>query len=306
VSASRLQPGVRVDAAAHTGRVAAARPRRHAVWSALVPLTRSPLSILALAIAMGWAVVAATAPLLAPYPPLAQNIDNTLAPPNPVHWLGTDVVGRDMLSRILFGARISMPVGIVSVALAVVFGTAVGSIAGFKGGLTDEALMRATDIMLAFPTVIMAMVITAALGPGIRDAVIAIMVAWWPFYARLVRSLVLSVREHEYVEAARALGASQTRALTRHVLPNVIAPIVVVATLDVGQAILAFASLSFLGLGPPPQTPEWGLMIATGRNYLSQWWIGTFPGLALLTLVLSFNIIGDGVRDLIDPRLRRT
>lgn len=276
------------------------------VWSVPAPLTRSPLSILALAIAIGWAVVAATAPLLAPYPPLAQNIGNTLAPPSPAHWLGTDVVGRDMLSRILYGARISMPVGIVSVALAVVLGTAIGSIAGFRGGLTDEALMRATDIMLAFPTVIMAMIITAALGPGIRDAVIAIMVAWWPFYARLVRSLVLSVREREYVEAARALGASQVRALMRHVLPNVIAPIIVVGTLDVGQAILAFASLSFLGLGPPPQTPEWGLMIATGRNYLSQWWIGTFPGLALLTLVLSFNIIGDGVRDLIDPRLRRT
>jgi peptide/nickel transport system permease protein len=294
-----------VAAAARTDRVDAARPHRHAVWSVLAPLTRSPLSIIALVIGMGWAVVAATAPLLAPYPPLAQNIGNSLAPPTPAHWLGTDVVGRDMLSRILFGARISMPVGIVSVALAVVLGTAVGSIAGFKGGLTDEALMRATDIMLAFPTVIMAMVITAALGPGIRDAVIAIMVAWWPFYARLVRSLVLSVREREYVEAARALGASQTRALMRHVLPNIIAPIVVVATLDVGQAILAFASLSFLGLGPPPQTPEWGLMIATGRNYLSQWWIGTFPGLALLTLVLSFNVIGDGVRDLLDPRLRR-
>ena len=254
--------------------------------------------MLALAIATGWALVAAAAPVLAPYQPLAQNIGNTLAPPGPAHWLGTDVVGRDMLSRILYGARISMPVGIVSVALAVVLGTAIGSFAGFRGGLTDEALMRATDIMLAFPTVIMAMVITAALGPGVRDAVIAIMVAWWPFYARLVRSLVLSVREREYVEAARALW--------RHVLPNVVAPIVVVATLDVGQAILAFASLSFLGLGPPPQTPEWGLMIATGRNYLSQWWIGTFPGLALLTLVLSFNIIGDGVRDLIDPRLRRT
>jgi peptide/nickel transport system permease protein len=275
-------------------------------WGVLAPLTRSPLSILALAIAIGWGGVAVTAPLLAPYPPLAQNIANTLAPPTRAHWLGTDVVGRDMLSRILYGARISMPVGMVSVALAVVLGTTIGSVAGFRGGFTDEALMRATDIMLAFPTVIMAMVITAALGPGIRDAVIAIMVAWWPFYARLVRSLVLSVREREYVDAARALGASQVRALIRHVLPNIIAPVVVVATLDVGQAILAFASLSFLGLGPPPQTPEWGLMIATGRNYLSQWWVGTFPGLALLTLVLSFNIIGDGVRDLIDPRLRRT
>lgn len=272
----------------------------------LLPLARSPLSILALAIAIGWAAVAVMAPLLSPYPPLAQNIGNTLAPPSPAHWLGTDVVGRDILSRILYGARISMPVGMMSVTLAVLLGTVVGSIAGFKGGLTDEALMRATDIMLAFPTVIMAMVITAALGPGVRDAVIAIMVAWWPIYARLVRGIVLSAREREYVDAARALGASPVRTLMRHVLPNVVAPILVVATLDVGQAILAFASLSFLGLGPPPQTPEWGLMIATGRNYLSQWWIGTFPGLALLTLVLSFNIIGDGVRDLIDPRLRRT
>lgn len=305
MSASRFQSGVAIATAPGA---AGERPRarRRGPWAALRLLTRSPLATLALAIAVGWALVAMTAPFLAPYPALAQNIGGALAPPSRSHWLGTDVVGRDMLSRILYGARISMPVGLVSVALAVVLGTAIGSIAGFRGGLTDESLMRATDIMLAFPTVIMAMVITAALGPGIRDAVIAIMVAWWPFYARLVRSLVLSVREREYVDAARALGASPARALIRHVLPNVIAPIVVVATLDVGQAILAFASLSFLGLGPPPQTPEWGLMIATGRNYLSQWWIGTFPGLALLTLVLSFNIIGDGVRDIIDPRLRRT
>jgi peptide/nickel transport system permease protein len=158
--------------------------------------------------------------------------------------------------------------------------------------------------MLSFPTVILALVITAALGPGIRNAVIAIMVAWWPSYARLVRGLVLALRDREYVVAAQALGGSRLRVFVRHVLPGTISPVVILATLDVGHAILTFASLSFLGLGPPPQIPEWGSMISSGRNYLDQWWISTFPGLAILTLVLAFNVLGDGLRDLLDPRFR--
>lgn len=297
ITALRALPGPPgPDAVLRTGR----RPRVHAVRT----LMGSPLTVAAAVVLAGWLVLAAGAPLIAPYSPLQQDIGHRLAPPSWAHWAGTDTVGRDVLSRVIFGARVSIPVGVVSVSLAVVLGTLIGSAAGFLGGLTDEVLMRATDVMLAFPTVIMAMIITAAMGPGIRDAVIAIMVAWWPSYARLTRGTVLSVREREYVHAARAVGVSPGRVLFRHVVPNAISPTLVLGTLDVGQAILVFASLSFLGLGPPPEIPEWGSMIAASRNYLNQWWLGAFPGLALLTLVVALNLVGDGIRDAVDPRLR--
>lgn len=269
------------------------------------PLVRSPLALGALGVAVAWTLIAAAAPVIAPHPPLAQDIPNRLSPPSAGHWLGTDPLGRDILSRICYGARLSIPVGVSAVVLAGLLGLAVGSTAGLVGGAADEAIMRVTDLMLAFPTVILALVITAALGAGIQNAVIAIMVAWWPSYARLVRGLVLSVREREYVEAARALGAAQVRVFLRHVLPGTISSVVILGTLDVGHAILTFASLSFLGLGPPPQIPEWGSMIASGRNYLDQWWISTFPGLATLSLVLAFNVVGDSLRDLLDPRFRK-
>jgi peptide/nickel transport system permease protein len=252
-----------------------------------------------------WLALAAAAPLLAPYEPLRQDIVGRLAPPSAAHWLGTDALGRDVLSRILHGARISIPVGLAAVVLAAFLGALVGGLAGFVGRRLDDVLMRVTDLMLAFPTVILALVITAALGVGIRNAVIAIMIAWWPTYARLVRGLVLAVREREYVQVAFALGASDGRVLCRYVAPNVASSVVVLATLDVGHAILTFASLSFLGLGPPPEVPEWGGMIAAGRNYLDQWWIATFPGLAILSLTIAFNVVGDNLRDFLDPRLRR-
>lgn len=264
------------------------------------PLTRAALAVVAL-----WIGLAAVAPLLAPYEPLGQDIVGRLAPPTAAHWLGTDALGRDILSRILYGARISIPVGMAAVVLAAVLGTVVGGLAGFVGGRLDEVAMRVTDLMLAFPTVILALVITAALGAGIQNAVIAIMVAWWPTYARLIRGLVLAVREREYVQVAFALGASDGRVLCRYIAPNMVSSVIVLATLDVGHAILTFAALSFLGLGPPPEVPEWGSMIAAGRNYLDQWWIATFPGLAILSLTLAFNVVGDSFRDLLDPRLRR-
>lgn len=273
--------------------------------SPLPKVVRSPIAIGAMTAVALWLVLAAGAPLVAPYPPLLQNIPERLFPPGPTHWLGTDPLGRDVLSRILYGGRISIPVGIGAVTLAAIIGTLVGSIAGWFKGVLDETIMRITDLTLAFPTVILALVITAALGAGIQNAIIAIMVAWWPSYARLVRGLVLSVREREYVLAAQAVGASDGRVYLRHVLPNIVSSIVILVTLDVGHAILTFASLSFLGLGPPPEVPEWGSMIALGRDYFDQWWIGTFPGLAILSLTLAFNIVGDSVRDLLDPRLRR-
>ncbi|HLY20900.1 MAG TPA: ABC transporter permease [bacterium] len=293
-----------MDAAITTPEAAAVpRPVRR---RRLLPrqLSGSPLALAALAVVAGWIAVAVLAPSLAPYRPLAQSIAGRLQPPGPAHWLGTDPLGRDILSRILYGARLSIPVGVIAVALAVVLGTMIGGTAGFLGGAADEAIMRGTDLMLAFPTVILALVITAALGAGIRNAIIAIMVAWWPSYARLVRGLVLALRDREYVQAARAVGGSRLRIFLRHVLPGTISPVVILSTLDVGHAILTFASLSFLGLGPPPQIPEWGSMIAAGRNYLDQWWISTFPGLAILTLVLAMNVLGDGLRDLLDPRFR--
>jgi peptide/nickel transport system permease protein len=268
------------------------------------PFRRSPLAVVAVSVVTAWIALAAVAPALAPYEPLEQDMAGRLAPPTAGHWLGTDALGRDILSRILHGARISIPVGMGAVVLAAVLGTLVGAVAGFVGGVADEAMMRATDLMLSFPTVILALVITAALGAGIRNAVIAIMIAWWPTYARLVRGLVLSVREREYVQAAYSLGASDSRVLSRVILPNLISSVVVIGTLDVGQAILTFASLSFLGLGPPPEIPEWGSMIAAGRNHFEQWWIATFPGVAILSLTLAFNVVGDSLRDSLDPRLR--
>jgi peptide/nickel transport system permease protein len=270
-----------------------------------LPFRRSPLTVAALGVVGLWVVLASAAPALAPYGPLQQDIAGRLAAPSAAHWLGTDALGRDVWSRILHGARISIPVGVAAVLLAAVLGAAVGGVAGYVGRRVDEVVMRVTDLMLAFPTVILALVITAALGAGIRNAVFAIMVAWWPTYARLVRGLVLAVREREYVQGAYALGASDGRVLLRHIVPNVVSSVVVLGTLDVGHAILTFASLSFLGLGPPPEVPEWGSMIAAGRNYFDQWWIGTFPGLAILSLTIAFNVVGDSLRDFLDPRLRK-
>jgi peptide/nickel transport system permease protein len=282
-------------------------PRRPLV-SRLLPrvFTRSPLALGALAVVTLWAAVALAAPLLAPYGPLAQNIGDRLSPPTSAHWFGTDPLGRDILTRVVYGARLSIPVGIAAVVLAALLGTLIGSVAGVAAGIVEEVIMRATDLMLAFPTVILAMIISAALGAGIRNAVIAIMIAWWPSYARFARGLVLAAREREYVEAARAAGASAARVFVKHILTAIISPIVILGTLDVGHAILTFASLSFLGLGPPPQIPEWGSMIAAGRDYIDQaWWIGTFPGLAILSLALALNVVGDSLRDALDPRLRK-
>jgi peptide/nickel transport system permease protein len=266
---------------------------------------RSPLAIAAIAIVILWLLLALLAGVVAPYGALEQDIVNRLEPPSSGHWLGTDPLGRDILSRILYGARISIPVGLAAVALATVVGTAIGMVAGFIGSLLEEVIMRITDLMLAFPTVVLAMVITAALGAGIKNAILAIMVAWWPIYARLVRGLVVAERNKDYVLVASSTGATRTRVMVRHVLPNILSPIVIMATLDIGRAILLFATLSFLGLGAPQNIAEWGNMIALGRNYFDQWWIGTFPGLAVLSVVMGFNIVGDSLRDFLDPRFRK-
>ena len=268
-------------------------------------LRRSPLTIVAISCLLVWIVLAISAPVIAPYGPFAQHIVDRLQPPNTTYIFGTDPLGRDILSRVLYGTRISMPIGIAAVALALALGALVGTVSGFFGGAVDAIVMRVTDLFLAFPTVMLALVITAALGAGIKNAIIAIMIAWWPKYARLVRGLVLVERRREYVLAAICSGVSRSRLAFRHMLPNTVSSIVVMSTLDVGRAILTFATLGFLGLGPPPTTPEWGSMVALGQSYFDQWWIGLFPGIAIFSLVMSFNILGDSLRDLVDPRTRK-
>jgi peptide/nickel transport system permease protein len=283
-----------------TGRLHTAR----SVASA--PILRSPLNVVAIALIAAFALCALFAPLIAPYDPLAQDLASRLRPPSPEHWLGTDQLGRDITSRLLHGARISLVIGVVVVASAGVFGTFVGLVAGYAGGLVDEVLMRFTEVFLAFPPLILAMAIAGALGPSLTNAIIAIAAVTWAIYARLARGQILSLRRREFVEAAQGIGASQLRIVLRHLLPNAVAPLLVQASFDMGAAIIAAAGLSFIGFGAQPPIPEWGVMISEGRNFIStQPWISLFPGLAILLAVGSFNLLGDGLRDVFDPRLSR-
>lgn len=261
--------------------------------------------VVGLVVCILWFAVSLVPNLVAPYGPLEQNIRDRLQPPSASHIFGTDQLGRDVLSRVLYGGRISLPAGLLVVVSAAIVGTVMGSVAGYIGGAWDETLMRITEVFMSFPIIILAMAITAALGPSTINAVIAMVVVWWPNYARIVRSLVLSVKANEYVQSSRAIGASRTYILFRTILPNCVAPAVVMSTLDIGNAILIFASLSFLGLGPEPSAAEWGRMVADGIDYFDQWWLSAFPGIAIFTVILSFNLVGDGLRDLLDPRMRK-
>ncbi len=274
---------------------------------ARAPLMRNPLNVAAIAIIIAFGASALFAPLVAPADPLAQALATRLDPPSASHWFGTDQLGRDIASRIIFGARISLVIGLVVVASAGVFGTFIGLVAGYVGGFADEALMRLTDVFLAFPPLILAMAIAGALGPSLVNAIIAIAVVTWAVYARLSRGQILSLRGREFVEAAHAIGATGPRIVLRHLLPNAVAPLMVQASFDMGAAIVAAAGLSFIGFGAQPPTPEWGVMISEGRNFIStQPWLSLFPGLAILLAVGAFNVLGDGLRDALDPRLNRT
>ncbi|HEY7624180.1 MAG TPA: nickel transporter permease [Candidatus Limnocylindria bacterium] len=285
---------------------AAAVPVRGIRLVARAPILANPLNLAAIALIAVLALCAALAPLLAPYDPLAQDLSSRLRPPSGAHWLGTDSLGRDIASRILYGARISLVIGVVVVVSAGVVGTVIGLVAGYAGGFVDEGLMRLTEVFLAFPALILAMAIAGALGPSLTNAIIAIAAVTWAVYARLTRGQILSLRRREFVEAARAIGATRVRILWRHLLPNVIAPLMIQASFDLGSSIIAAAGLSFIGFGAQPPTPEWGVMISEGRNYIStQPWLSLFPGLAILLAVGSFNLLGDGLRDAFDPRLRR-
>jgi peptide/nickel transport system permease protein len=248
-------------------------------------------------------IVALTAPLISPEEPNQIAPREALRTPSRDHLFGTDQYGRDNFSRVLYGARLSRLVGFISVSIAVVAGTLVGLIAGYYGRWVDSILMRLIDIMLAFPGILLALALVSVLGPSLRNLMIAVGISSVPTYARLVRGSVLSAKENVYVEAARVIGCTDVAVMRRHVLPNVVAPIIVVATLGVAAAILWAAALSFLGLGSQPPTPEWGRMLSEGRNFLrEQWWIATFPGLAIMITVLSMNLLGDGLRDVLDPR----
>jgi peptide/nickel transport system permease protein len=271
------------------------------------PILANPLNVIAFTLIAVFAACAIFAPMLAPYDPLVQDLGSRLRPPSAEYWLGTDSLGRDIASRILYGARISLIIGVVVVASAGIVGTAIGLVAGYAGGLVDEALMRLTEVFLAFPALILAMAIAGALGPSLTNAIIAIAAVTWAVYARLVRGQILSLRQREFVEAARAIGASRTRILVQHLLPNALAPLMIQASFDLGSSIIAAAGLSFIGFGAQPPTPEWGVMISEGRNYIStQPWLSLFPGLAILLAVGSFNLLGDGLRDAFDPRYSRS
>ncbi len=276
------------------------------ILKALRYFRRSPLAITGATIVTAWILVSIFAGRIAPYGPLQQDIANRLQGPSATHLMGTDQLGRDVLSRIIHGGRISLPIGFFVVALSMITGTVLGSIAGYFGGAVDTALMRITDMVMGFPAIILAMAIAAALGAGLDKSTLAIVIVWWPSYARIVRSLVLTVRENEYVTASRAVGCRQGRILLRTVLPNCMAPAIVMATMDIGNAILTFSGLSFLGLGAVPPTPEWGSMVASGILVFDQWWVSAFPGLAIMSVVMGFNFLGDGLRDALDPRLRRS
>jgi peptide/nickel transport system permease protein len=265
---------------------------------------RQPLAVTGLAVVGAWLVIAIFAPLIGPDNPLAQNFD-ILAAPSSAHWFGTDELGRDVLSRVLSGARVTLPLAVLLVVIAMLIGAVLGGIAGFLGGWADVTLMRLADLFFAFPGIILALAVAAALGPQLRNAVIAVVAVSWPSYARLVRSLVLAARTAPYVVASRMLGASGWRVLFTDIRPNVAGPVLVLAALDLGNAVLLLSGLSFLGLGAQPPTAEWGAMVAEGTQNFNDWWVGVFPGLAILTVVLAFNFIGDALRDALDPRTAR-
>jgi len=273
--------------------------------NALQRFFRHPTGVVGLSIIGFFIVVSLLAPVLRPYDAARdRNLRARLNPPSAEHWFGTDELGRDMFTRVWHGGRISLRVGLIAVGIAVVVGTLLGLIAGYVGGWLDTAIVWLVDILMAFPGILLAIAIVAVLGPSLTNAMIAISVTQIPRYARIIRSVVLSLRESEYVQAARALGSSPVRIVAQHILPNSLSPLVVQLTLSIGVAILDVAALGFLGLGAQPPNPEWGLMIRDGfAQFLRAPWMSIFPGLAIYLSVVGFNLLGDAIRDVLDPRL---
>lgn len=267
---------------------------------------RNKMAVLGLFIFLFMIVIAIFAPVIAPYDHLQTNLSESLQTPSAAHWFGTDEFGRDILSRILYGARVSLMVGVIAVGISLLLGTTLGLIAGYLGGKWDDAIMRFTDILLAFPSILLAIAIMTGLGRGVGNAMVAIGIVGIPVYARIVRGQVLAVRSQEYVEAARSIGAKPVRLILRHILPNVVAPLIVQASLGMSTAILEAAALGFLGLGVQPPQAEWGDMIAHGRRFINNAaYMIYFPGIAISLTVLGLNLFGDGLRDVLDPRLKK-
>jgi peptide/nickel transport system permease protein len=270
---------------------------------------RDWLAVASLVVIVLFVVGAIFAPWLAPYPEQgkgAPNLTEKFEPPSREHLLGTDYLGRDILSRVLYGGRTSLSIGFLVVFVASVIGVPMGAIAGYYGGWIDDLLMRITDVFLAFPSLLLAIAIAAALGASFTNSMIAIAITWWPWYARLVRAQTLSLRERYFVEAARSIGVSDLNIIRRHIFPNILTPVLVQATMDIGSAILTGAAISFIGLGVQPPTPDWGKMVSTGRIYfIERPWFAGSAGLAIFLVTLAFNLLGDAVRDAADPRTRR-
>jgi peptide/nickel transport system permease protein len=266
-------------------------------------LALRPGILIGATVLLAWLVVLAFASWIAPYGAL-ESVAPRLQSPSASHWFGTDALGRDVFSRVLHGARQSLPVSFAVIVCAVAIGSLLGLAAGYLGGWIDTAIMRLTDVVLAFPPIFLAMAVAAVLGPGLRNGFIAILIVWWPIYARLIRAQVLTVKQREHVEAAVSIGATKRRIVRRHVLPRAYTPVMINATMDFGQVVILTASLSFLGLGALPPNPEWGAMITEGARNFYDWWIAGSAGLAILTVVLATNFLGDALRDVFDPRTR--
>lgn len=263
------------------------------------------LFTLGVVICLAWILAAIFAPVIAPYDPIAQDLTLRLQPPSSEHWFGTDTFGQDIFSRVIYGGRYSLLAGCLTVVIAGIIGTFYGAIAGYVGGRTDNIMMRISEMILSFPSLVLAMIINAVLGSNLFNTMFALVVVAWPTYARLMRSVVLSVKENEYVTASEALGASRLRILVKEIIPNSISSVLIMATTDIGNQILMFSTLSFLGLGSAPPTPEWGMMVSEGVDYFNKFWVAGFPGLAIFTMAVGANFIGDGLRDLLDPKLRK-
>lgn len=273
---------------------------------ALQQLKKNKIAIIGLIIIISLAFIALFAPFIAPHDPIEQNLEKRLLPPCREYPMGTDDLGRCLLSRIIYGARVSLQLSVIVVGIITVIGVTLGLISGYYGGIVDEIIMRLVDVVLAFPGIILALAVAGALGPGLFNVMLALAMVGWTGLARVVRGSVLSVKQKEFVESARALGCSDLHIMTRHILPNVMAPVIVLATLDMAFIILAAAGLSFLGLGAQPPTPEWGSMLNNGRAFMrTAPHLTTFPGLAIMVAVLAFNFLGDGLRDVLDPRQQR-
>jgi peptide/nickel transport system permease protein len=269
-------------------------------------LQRNPSAVAGFVIIVAMVLMALSAPLLAPYNPVRISLADRLAPPSAAHWFGTDEIGRDLLSRVMYGARISLWIGIVVVLIAGGAGAVIGAVAGYLGRRVDNLIMRVMDVVLSFPPLVLAMALAAALGPSLDNAILAVAFVMIPKFARMVRGEALAVKEKQFIAAARASGAGSFWIIRHHVLPNCFSSVIVLGTLILGETILIAASLSFIGLGAQPPTPEWGAMISVGRKFLmDQWWYATFPGLFILVTVIGFNIFGDALRDVLDPRIRR-